>query len=242
MSALPLYDFEIKFFNSESDDEVEIIDVEESLITVKSTPDDLGQNSRRTENEKVINNCEKEDLLQIKDSSEGVTYGIVTAPIFENSTPTDVNIIDENPLGDILKNEILEFRKGHNLHSTSVRWRQIDQISLRRQRCLRLMATINSLKFCEKTSAAFEAARQGYNKASYEIDMIIKKWMRSQITLSEIEKKPRGGKRKRSTRKRKAKAVVCPCSSSNAQFSVFISAQINNDLSDLVAKSSEFLF
>jgi len=30
MSALPLYDFEIKFFNSESDDEVEIIDVEES--------------------------------------------------------------------------------------------------------------------------------------------------------------------------------------------------------------------
>jgi len=221
MSALPLYDFEIKFFNSESDDEVEIIDVEESLIAVESTPGDLGQNSRNTENEKVTHDREKEDLLKIvdvhiKDSSEGVTYGIVTTPMFENSTLVDVNLIDENPLGNILKNEILEFRKGHNLHSTSVRWRQIDQISIRRQRCLRLMATLDGLKFCEKTSAAFEAARQGYNRASYEIDMILKKWMKTQSILSKIEKKPQGGKRKRSARKRKAKAVVCPCASSNA--------------------------
>jgi len=78
------------------------------------------------------------------------------------------------------------------------------------------MATLDGLKFCEKTSAAFEAARQGYNRASYEIDMILKKWMKTQSILSKIEKKPRGGKRKRSARKRKAKAVVCPCASSNA--------------------------
>ncbi len=189
------------------------------MLEVENTSGGLGQNSRSTENEKTINNCEKEDLLKIvdvrvKDSSEGVTYGIVTAPLFENSTPTDVNLIDENPLGDMLRNEILGFRKGHNLHSVGVRWRQIDQISLRRQRCLRLMAPISSLKFCEKTSAAFKAAKQGYDKASYELNNIIKKWIESQIVPGKIEKKSRS--RKRLSRKRRVKAVICPCSSSNS--------------------------
>ena len=59
-------------------------------------------------------------------------------------TESDLNV--KTPLGINLSNKVFKIRKGFNLHAFYAGWGQIDQLCLRKQHYLRLMALSNMIR------------------------------------------------------------------------------------------------
>jgi hypothetical protein len=92
-----------------------------------------------------------------------------------NQNPITNSVVDvDKPLHPQLRQKVLHFRKGHNLHSLFATWGRIDQLLMRKQRLMRLMALGNFIQHCTISKESFIKVHQ----ESYKLNCQINAFMR----------------------------------------------------------------
>ena len=137
--------------------------VEEKL---DSSTSNLAETSVDSDNVKEL--LRKSDFL-IHVNNE--IFGLITNP---DLSETNNDIDYERPLGRSLNNKMFIFEEGHNLHSLNLLYSQIDRQMIRKQRLLRIMATISSLAPSERLNSSLPLIRRHLRIVNKSIDEITK--------------------------------------------------------------------
>ena len=98
----------------------------------------------------------------------------VHSRLFNLNPITNSNIDVDKPLHPQLHKKVLKFRKGHNLHSIFATWGQIDQLSMRKQQILRLMAVGNVVKNTPMSKQSFVKVHQEYYRINRRINDMVR--------------------------------------------------------------------
>ena len=80
----------------------------------------------------------------------------------------------DQPLHPRLNKKVLQFRKGQNLHSLFATWGQIDQLSMRKQQLMRLMAVGNVIQNTTISKESFIRVHQEYYRLNCQINAMVR--------------------------------------------------------------------
>jgi predicted RNA-binding protein len=92
-----------------------------------------------------------------------------------NQNPITNSVVDvDKPLHPQLHQKVLHFRKGHNLHSLFATWGRIDQLLMRKQRLMRLMAIGNVIQHCAMSKESFIKVHQESYRLNCQINALMR--------------------------------------------------------------------
>jgi hypothetical protein len=117
---------------------------------------------------------------------------IYTVPGSNAITNSKVDV--DSPFTIDIHDRVLKFRPGHNIHSMISTWGQIDQLSLRRQRYLRLLAFTNMVERSEYLNILCRGLQENYQLLERQFNKLINQLRRESTKLSfdkqEVKRSP----------------------------------------------------
>ena len=193
MSSFDLNDFEFTSFHTEieikSEDEsvIEVIDISDSEEEASCSKETESSDTKEPDDEKSeghekvfsMTNQVFDFTVWDYDGGERKRQDISLLPNVEIPMVEESELPEKDPLRSFLEDKTLLFRRGYNLHTLATKWRQIDQLSQRSQRCLRLMAALNMVVKKKKTSDTFNAVSEELDTVYYQLNQEIISFRRS---------------------------------------------------------------
>ena len=211
-----LEDFELAFFSQPGASEVDNSNI--NVVDSDSSEGELVidceiKGDVEVISEKRKNPLEKEPpLLDFSIQHEGLDIEIRSRPSHNPLTNSDLNV--DLPFGRDLSQEVFTFRNGYNLHALRLIWGQIDQLCMRRQRFLRLMALLNMVNPNHVTKAANRALNERqYHDVLMPLNKIVCSLRAQQCVLSGPRPLYSRKKREKPIKAKKVKKKCCPSSS-----------------------------
>ena len=98
----------------------------------------------------------------------------VHSQIYSQNPITGSSLYVDRPLHPDLPKQILKFRKNYNVHLLFATWGQIDQLVMRKQRLMRLMALGNMIQNTNISKESFLRVHQEYYRLNGQINAMMK--------------------------------------------------------------------
>ena len=98
----------------------------------------------------------------------------VHSQIYSQNPITGSSLYVDRPLHPDLHKQSLKFRKNYNVHMLFATWGQIDQLVMRKQRLLRLMALGNMIENTTISKESFLRVHQAYYRLNGQINAMVK--------------------------------------------------------------------
>ena len=98
----------------------------------------------------------------------------VHSQIYSQNPITSSSLYVDRPLHPDLHKRILKFRKNYNVHLLFATWGQIDQLVMRKQRLLRLMALGNMIENTTISKESFLRVHQAYYRLNGQINKMVR--------------------------------------------------------------------
>ena len=98
----------------------------------------------------------------------------VHSQIYSQNPITNVSLYEDKPLHPDLHKRVLKFRKNYNVHLLFATWGQIDQLVMRKQRLMRLMALGNMIQNTNISKESFLRVHQEYYRLNGQINVMMK--------------------------------------------------------------------
>ena len=98
----------------------------------------------------------------------------VHSQIYSQNPITNVSLYEDKPLHPDLHKRVLKFRKNYNVHLLFATWGQIDQLVMRKQRLMRLMALGNMIQNTNISKESFLRVHQEYYRLNVQINAMMK--------------------------------------------------------------------
>ena len=98
----------------------------------------------------------------------------VHSQIYSQNPITNVSLYEDKPLHPDLHKRVLKFRKNYNVHLLLATWGQIDQLVMRKQRLMRLMALGNMIQNTNISKESFLRVHQEYYRLNGQINAMMK--------------------------------------------------------------------
>ena len=138
------------------------------------------------------NDESSDDDIEVVKEVKGVPHdtkvetgtGIIQIHSIPNSNPiTKSNLDVDRPLVEELRDRVLLFRNGHNLHSLFATWGRLDQLSLRRQRLIRLLTLTSMVEKSTSLDTVFKQIEKHFVSFDRKFNSLLRQIKSENYTL-----------------------------------------------------------